>query len=1259
MFTDLLKQFLKQTAVLTAFLTTASVLLVIGLGDAHAAKPAPAGLAISAASWDGTTLSANGTAVSGKSGGGAVTIFDADTVTSLGSVSPSTGGNGTWNFSGNTCAENIYAEQDGVTTASFPVSGSCGTPPVAQCNDGIDNDGDGLTDFPADPGCTDANDNDETDASPAAQCSDGIDNDGDGLTDFPADPGCTDANDNNESDLATSPEFAPQTDFKIMMNYELGMHCTGFEFAYCCVLPVYNSILAQVVKPNQSAAQHGGDFPMLMEGDPNEGLDALGRETVVRDKGELDASGNFKKYVLKYWHDAQPRNDGRGKEQTSTLISAVEGNSLMAWNTRFDSAALNPDGSFVTGTYNGADGVVLGDGDFNDPSDNYQNAVWNHLYFYGNNGGPPLEGENPTGTSLEADKIRLGVNGHVVYPSDCGAALHPMGPVTQGGNPNNPVVDNNCGGFSNGNVLTFSGDKGTVVYTQMKVLENLPVMLTSPDIWEALGLPLTPFEDSIDFFSDPGLLNEDSVRPFVAMKAQMYDYDPAAPGGAGAATLDSNGDPVIGFGTAPIDIPNCERCHSNPPNGTVINNAANEGGGTLIVANSPNAAGSLEWTRTQQEYDYWNAYYDIDIGAGDSDWYSRLKSAALSMLTAHDTQHGTSFTANYPGTEEAGVAPQNTRMGHESVICQRCHADNVIAAVKSATCGAGNETGTDPCVAGTLIKPITEAVHNNHRGINMLDADGEAGVIAFADSLGRDGGCQGCHPAHRSDGDMNGYPITLAGTNKYADGDNRGANGGCFVGRDVHSNPGKDTDGAETPEYLNAVGQYLADNVANDGMGIWCTNCHNQLGQEMWKAENMESLVHGIGISNPRAEPTLAAVAAAVGTTEAQAISWLDPKESNAVDDSYRIWDTDPGLCNYVAGYFGVIPVNPAHDGNVATVEVNVTSAEACSTGGGTGLINCGAEYPGAPAFHICGSVDGDGDFSVSALDFCTTPDCVSAAQATLPAGSVAVPVPFSAATDGRDHWLSAGEPHCADCHQAPFVEQSGNINAYPPFNYPRKASLMRYSRGHQNISCQGCHESIHGLYPVTPNIDTTTYAQAAALNHDGSHGPLKCGTCHEVDRNGVPTWMSGVKYNGSRVRTYDDAVKWMHTFTDEVSPLEPGGVCQNCHGDRNSNIAEDSGKWLRHSFVGRVGRQIQDKAEIDALGHVAGGNYVDADNLSGLTSTVCTACHSLQGGPNGAFINLATCDNATWKSHNIDGRLAEKVWEYVSVKQNGSTCGW
>ncbi len=42
-----------------------------------------------------------------------------------------------------------------------------------------------------------------TTAGSAPQCSDGQDNDGDGKTDFPDDPGCTDANDNNETDPTT------------------------------------------------------------------------------------------------------------------------------------------------------------------------------------------------------------------------------------------------------------------------------------------------------------------------------------------------------------------------------------------------------------------------------------------------------------------------------------------------------------------------------------------------------------------------------------------------------------------------------------------------------------------------------------------------------------------------------------------------------------------------------------------------------------------------------------------------------------------------------------------------------------------------------------------------------------------------------------------------------------------------------------------------------------------------------------------------
>ena len=153
-----------------------------------------------------------------------------------------------------------------------------------------------------------------------------------------------------------------------------------------------------------------------------------------------------------------------------------------------------------------------------------------------------------------------------------------------------------------------------------------------------------------------------------------------------------------------------------------------------------------------------------------------------------------------------------------------------------------------------------------------------------------------------------------------------------------------------------------------------------------------------------------------------------------------------------------------------------------------------------------------------------------------------AAAVPFSAATAGRDHWLAAGEPHCADCHQAPYTEQSGNINFFPPFNYPAKAGLMRYSFGHQGISCQGCHESIHGLYPVGPAIDNTSYAQAAALNADGSHGPLKCGTCHQVDNsNGVPTWIGaravGIQYQRTSTRRSDSRTSTRHRPMGSARP--------------------------------------------------------------------------------------------------------------------------
>ena len=64
---------------------------------------------------------------------------------------------------------------------------------------------------------------------------------------------------------------------------------------------------------------------------------------------------------------------------------------------------------------------------------------------------------------------------------------------------------------------------------------------------------------------------------------------------------------------------------------------------------------------------------------------------------------------------------------------------------------------------------------------------------------------------------------------------------------------------------------------------------------------------------------------------------------------------------------------------------------------------------------------------------------------------------------------------------------------------------------------------------------------------------------------------------------------------------LTDGGACTNCHSypkGKNGVISETDGNWLHHSYVGRVGRKVQDQAEIEALGHVAGDPDTDGDGV-------------------------------------------------------------
>jgi len=70
------------------------------------------------------------------------------------------------------------------------------TPVVPACRNGVDDDGDGRSDFPTDLGCRSALDGSEYE--PTLACDDGIDNDADTFADWPGDVGCSSQTDTNE-----------------------------------------------------------------------------------------------------------------------------------------------------------------------------------------------------------------------------------------------------------------------------------------------------------------------------------------------------------------------------------------------------------------------------------------------------------------------------------------------------------------------------------------------------------------------------------------------------------------------------------------------------------------------------------------------------------------------------------------------------------------------------------------------------------------------------------------------------------------------------------------------------------------------------------------------------------------------------------------------------------------------------------------------------------------------------------------------------
>ncbi|MCF6201173.1 MAG: cytochrome c3 family protein [Hydrogenimonas sp.] len=695
--------------------------------------------------------------------------------------------------------------------------------------------------------------------------------------------------------------YDPLNLYNIFVNYELGMHCVGFDMSYCCVIPPYNSIQAQAVRSGR-----GGDTPRLLS--PFDG-------------------------VKLYYYTKDN--------------SYSEGNKMRYWSVAKD---------------------VDGDGHLDSPGDNMANYVWTHLFIY----------KDLEGTLLpkpkESDRLRVGKQIRVRY--DSGPSGKPM-----------------AGGYMD----YADRDGSNVVFTDTLVpaVKDVPLTLTASYIWDALGLPLTAFNDSRRRGTIRSVTESD-FQPYQYSAVQLRTSD-------GKPILDANKRVIEYFGTNPVDIPNCYACHSRE--GKAAQMAREEG-----------------LTYSDKEYAYWKSYPDT------SEYMARLAEASINILSLHDAHHGTKFLADYKED-----APGN-RLGRSGPVnCADCHGDNI----------SGNLQSPRPTATGykaVKAKPLTEAIHGFHLA-----------MVPMPDAAGRSQSCQACHPTHFQDPSMNDdtNPFRVFdryGKARFSNKDVRESGGGCYVRRDAHSNPD-----VEPPFFLNEYGKYLLREVSMKDekgrsikriRGLYCTNCHNKIAQTFYVTDNLKEAqtLSGKTLRNRSLDEIVAVM---TGGDIKRFNELADPKSTGA---------------NEVLKFY--------------------------------------TEHKSATLVK-----------SVAAKGLDLKPWNSKEGKA----------IPYSAVSGGSDWWLSASEPHCADCHLAPFVESMGGD--YFPIDQPNKLSLYRYSKAHGDIACQSCHESIHGLYPSRYDgpkhtVDLTTREQALQYSPDGEYaGPVTCAACHTVNSKGVPKELAGTKY--------------------------------------------------------------------------------------------------------------------------------------------------
>jgi len=741
--------------------------------------------------------------------------------------------------------------------------------------------------------------------------------------------------------------YEPKNKYNVFINYELGMHCVGFEMSYCCVIPPYNSIQAQAVSSGK-----GGKLPKLLSPDDD----------------------------IKLYYYTKDN-------------SYSEGNKMKYWSVPKDTD---------------------GDGHFDSPGDNVANYVWNHLFIY-----KDLEGTKPAGAT---DKDRLRIGRQIPVNIDSGPSGKPL-----------------SGGY-----LDYVGKNGgNVVFTDTLVppVKDVKLVLTASHLWDALGLPLTAFNDSTRKGTIRSVTEKD-FQPFQYSTVEMHDR-------TGKSVKDATNHAVSYFGTNPVDIPNCYACHSR--NGKAAQMARDEG---------------LDFS--DKEYKYWKSYPD------ESEYMARLAESSINILSLHDKHHKTTFLKDYK--ENAS----GNRLGSTGLVnCADCHGDNV----------SGNLQEPRPTASGYATmkaKPLSEAIHSFHLG-----------MVPMPDGAGRSQSCQSCHPTHFQNPNMNDDSNPFRVTDRYGEGrfnkgDIRKSGGGCYVRRDAHSNPN-----AKPPFFLNDYGKYQLNEVsmkdehgkdAGEMRGLYCTNCHTKVAQAMQNYDDIkdDSTQAGKTLRNKTLKEIIAEV------------SGGDAKAFNAIADPKTTGNNE--VLSYYADHKSAVLVK--NDGKDGALDLK-------------------------PWNHPTG-----GD------------------------------VPYAAASGGDDWWLSASEPHCADCHVAPFVE-SETGGKYFPIDLPNKYSLYRYSKGHGDIACQTCHESTHGLYSTRfdgkeRSVDSTTHEQALQYSPDGEYaGPVTCAACHTVNKKGVPLQLKGTAYEDD----YWASVTLAHFMRGGDQKLSVKELVNKFPHDKSSDIVKKGWK--------------------------------------------------------------------------------------------------